>query len=283
MPHIHDQNTSQADAPVAQNLAIKDDGDENLNAATKSTTSVHVREVNGLARVARRWARKLRVMSFGESKTKKKIVDITGPTNAWIRSILRESSVIAEISQLRKRPYASHVQKHTYATWVGLGHLQIEQSPFLPSGTYFITNFRHDVLVSLPDRQEELCGSANSGSKWRITNDSDKRWYIQGGSGPWFAYRWPSPRAGNTIIASQEKFGWVIGQRNAIRDPDCYLIYATSDLPLLWGLPDGDEQTPVALCRGETDSKNWWRFHRIPDGNEDQLAPSANADRSRYV
>ncbi|TDL18030.1 hypothetical protein BD410DRAFT_831144 [Rickenella mellea] len=70
MPHIHDQNTSQADAPVAQNLAIKDDGDENLNAATKSTTSVHVREVNGLARVARRWARKLRVMSFGESKIK---------------------------------------------------------------------------------------------------------------------------------------------------------------------------------------------------------------------
>ncbi|TDL18002.1 hypothetical protein BD410DRAFT_511416 [Rickenella mellea] len=169
---------------------------------------------------------------------------------------------------------ASHLAVSPMSTTLRHHNFQNMQCSFLPTGSYFITNVRHDVSVALPPHQDKLCGS-HSNFKWKIVNDSDKMWYIQGGAGPWFAHRRPAPRAGNPIVASQERFGWVIGQCHAIRDPDCYLIYANSDHTLLWGLEDGENETPVTFCTGENNRRNWWRFKRIPDevpdDGEDQI------------
>ncbi|TDL18032.1 hypothetical protein BD410DRAFT_793727 [Rickenella mellea] len=163
------------------------------------------------------------------------------------------------------------------------GEYQTEKSRFLPSGSYLITNVEHGVSLSIPAGESELYGSSDCNFTWTITNDSNERWYIEITAGSWFAHRLPSHRAGNTIIAAEEQFAWVISQRHPLQHPDCYLIYERSAHTLLWGVEEDAERTPVTFRNGESSKKNWWRFQRIPDGNEDQLAPSANADRSRYV
>ncbi|TDL15514.1 hypothetical protein BD410DRAFT_105317 [Rickenella mellea] len=69
-----------------------------------------------------------------------------------------------------------------------------------------------------------------------------------------------------------------MGNRALSRDPGSGLLRVCS-LPFIYG----KEQTPVTFCTEETNRENWWRFQRIPDGNDDQIASRADADPPRYV
>ncbi|PCH36471.1 hypothetical protein WOLCODRAFT_108759 [Wolfiporia cocos MD-104 SS10] len=136
----------------------------------------------------------------------------------------------------------------------------------LDTGRYVIQNVRTSGSLFLPDPNDgsSIVGTAeesSNGRKWNVVRLGNGKYTIENQTHASYANVGPRASVGADVVGRGHKQQFDIQET---RKKDQYTISPT-DVQLVWGLPDDQEGTPVALAESYTDPRNQWQFTRVRD------------------
>ncbi|TDL21735.1 hypothetical protein BD410DRAFT_866889 [Rickenella mellea] len=142
------------------------------------------------------------------------------------------------------------------------------QSEHIPSGIYIIRNYGTRNLIALRSRDKELLGSISTTDrswKWLVTHNSNNKYTIQSVPDGFHAQCPPTPQSGHSIVVESIHCQWEIKQVSGVAARDCYWIYSSKNVRLVWSLPNGEDGQSVVFAVESSNPRLWWRFERFED------------------
>lgn len=134
----------------------------------------------------------------------------------------------------------------------------------IPTGRYTITNVRQRNIAFLPDPNDGTPVNANyaqsvDAEKWNVIQLGNGKYHIQNVGNASYANVGNRAPEGSVVEGRTQAQQWAI-QETRVRGQ---FTISTTDSRCLWGLVDGEIETPIALAGAATDTRNWWIFTKV--------------------